>query len=436
MANLIQIKRSLNTATAPSLANGELAFTANGDHLFIGSNGASITIAGKFNPGVLTANQALVANGSSAIDKVIVANLVPTVVYANGSIGTAGQRLTSNGSSVYWETPLPGVAGANTSIQFNDSSSLAGSANLTFNKDTNTLGVPNIESSGKVNTAFITATGFSANASRIVLGTAVEANGVLGDSGQVLHSNGSAVYWANTTADITEVIAGDGMTGGGTGGAVTLNVVGSNSISVAADSISVPTGSTLTVNSTGVHVNNSLSITDLTLSGNLTVSGTLTTIDTTNLTIEDPLIKVANGNASDIVDVGLFGMYTNGGTRYTGLFRDASDSGVYKLFTGLEVEPAGTVDTGGVGYGTAMLETYLRSGALLSNSSNFNITANSIINVALSANTIKLSTLTDGGILVGNSTGFMTNLAVGTDGQVLQSNGTTVVYGTLDGGTF
>ena len=436
MANLIQIKRSLNTATAPSLANGELAFTANGDHLFIGSNGASITIAGKFNPGVLTANQALVANGSSAIDKVIVANLVPTVVYANGSIGTAGQRLTSNGSSVYWETPLPGVAGANTSIQFNDSSSLAGSANLTFNKDTNTLGVPNIESSGKVNTAFITATGFSANASRIVLGTAVEANGVLGDSGQVLHSNGSAVYWANTTADITEVVAGDGMTGGGTSGSVTLNVVGSNSISVAADSISVPTGSTLTVNSTGVHVNNNLSITDLTLSGNLTVSGTLTTIDTTNLTIEDPLIKVANGNASDIVDVGLFGMYTNGGTRYTGLFRDASDSGVYKLFTGLEVEPAGTVDTGGVGYGTAMLETYLRSGALLSNSSNFNITANSIINVAISANTIKLSTLTDGGILVGNSTNGMTNLAVGTDGYVLQSNGTTVVYGTLDGGTF
>ena len=226
------------------------------------------------------------------------------------------------------------------------------------------------------------------------------------------------------------------MTGGGTGGAVTLNVVGSNSISVAADSISVPTGSTLTVNSTGVHVNNALSITDLTLSGNLTVSGTLTTIDTTNLTIEDPLIKVANGNASDIVDVGLYGMYTNGGTRYTGLFRDASDSGVYKLFTGLEVEPGGTVDTGGVGYGTAILETYLRSGALVSNSSNFNITANSIINVAISANTIKLSTLTDGGILVGNSTNGMTNLAVGTDGYVLQSNGTTVVYGTLDGGTF
>ena len=432
MANLIQIKRSLTTANPPSLANGELAFTANGDHLFIGSNGASITIAGKFNPGVLTANQALVANGTSGIDKVIVANLVPTAIYANGSVGTAGQRLTSNGTIAYWETQLPGVVGSNTQIQFNDSSSLGSSANLTFNKDTNTLFASNLNA----NTLNIGGSLF-ANTSRIIISssTGLEANGTIGTSGQVLHSNGTSAYWANTTADITEVIAGDGLTGGGTSGAVTVTVVGANGISVAADAVGVTTGSTLTVNSTGIHVNSALSITDLTLAGNLTVSGTLTTIDTNNLTIEDPLIKVANGNLTDVVDIGLYGVYTNGGTRYTGLFRDASD-GIYKLFTGLETEPTTTINTAGVGYGEATLKAYLNSGALTSNGDNLNITANSQIAVSIYANTYRWASLSSGGIIVGNSTNGFTNLALGTDGYVLQSNGTTVVYGTLDGGTF
>ena len=67
MANLIQIKRSTVTANPTSLANGELAFSANGDVLFVGSNSAVVPIAGKRTPGVLTANQALVANSSSAI---------------------------------------------------------------------------------------------------------------------------------------------------------------------------------------------------------------------------------------------------------------------------------------------------------------------------------------------------------------------------------
>ena len=433
MANLIQIKRSLNTATAPSLANGELAFTANGDHLFIGSNGASITIAGKFSPGVLTANQALVANGTSSIDKVIVANLVPTAIYANGSIGTAGQRLTSNGTVAYWETQLPGVVGTNTQIQFNDSNSLGSSANLTFNKDTGAL------FASIINTNSISVGGgLIANSTRVAIasGVALEANSTIGVNGQVLHSNGTSIYWANTIADITEVIAGSGLTGGGTTGAVTVNVVGANGISVAADAVGVTTGSTLTVNSAGIHVNSALSITDLILAGNLTVSGTLTTIDTNNLTIEDPLIKVANGNSTDVVDVGLYGMYTNGGTRYTGFFRDASDSGIFKLFTGLETEPTTTIDTAGVGYGQATLKAYLNSGALTSNGDNLNITANSQIAVSIYANTYRWASLSSGGIIVGNSTNGFTNLALGTDGYVLQSNGTTVVYGTLDGGTF
>jgi hypothetical protein len=44
---------------------------------------------------------------------------------------------------------------------------------------------------------------------------------------------------------------------------------------------------------------------NLTVNGNLTVSGTTTFIDTQNLAIEDPIIEVAKGNASDTIDAGL-----------------------------------------------------------------------------------------------------------------------------------
>ena len=650
MANLIQIKRSLNTANATSLANGEQAFTANGDVLWIGSNGSIVPIGGKRTPGTLTANQALVANATSAIDKVIVANAVITSIYANSAIGSTGQLLTANSSGgIHWSTPAASVVGSNTQVQFNDSGALAADAGLTYNKDTDNLTVANsvlaatmnaasftvgatftanatlvnaaainvtgqvntstfyaatsanvgtavvanatgvfttgtvnaaalttsgvtinttsivpasntsghllgnstarfalsattidattitgtsanlstsvntalftvgaaftanatlvnaaaINITGQVNTATLYAatsaniasavqanstgifttgtanaavvsvgTNFIANSTQVTIaaGVKLSANGGVGSAAQVLASNGStgSPYWVTpTTGTVTSVATGNGLSGGTitatgtvsavanngivantsglfanvanglstTGGAI--NVVGGNTIVSNSTGVYVNPGATLTTNSTGLHVNTNLSITDLTLSGNLTVQGTLTTLDTINLQVKDPLIKLADQNTTtDTLSLGIYGVYGNATvTQYTGLYRETG-ANTWALFNS-QKEPTTTVDSANATYGLGSLRAFLVSGGLVSNATNISITANSTLAVAISANTLTLPTsvLTGNSVVLANSTGGLTS-SLGSDGQVLQSNGTAVLFATLDGGTF
>ena len=56
----------------------------------------------------------------------------------------------------------------------------------------------------------------------------------------------------------------------------------------------------------GQSVNNDSNVTfnDLTLSGDLTINGTVTNVDTTNLVIDDSLIKLSRNNTTDSVDIG------------------------------------------------------------------------------------------------------------------------------------
>lgn len=77
MADRLQIKRSTTDANTSNVAFGELAFTANGNILYIGdeSNNA-LAIAGERNPGTLTANQAIVTDSNTQINEIRVKNFI------------------------------------------------------------------------------------------------------------------------------------------------------------------------------------------------------------------------------------------------------------------------------------------------------------------------------------------------------------------------
>ena len=127
------------------------------------------------------------------------------------------------------------------------------------------------------------------------------------------------------------------------------------------------------------------------LTGNLTVNGSTTTVNTATLSVEDPLIILASGNdAADSVDIGFYGLYDTSGTdKYAGLFRDANDSGKFKLFKDLQVAPTTTVNTSGTGYAAGTLVANLE-GNVTGNASGTAAT----VTEAAQSNITSLGTLT------------------------------------------
>lgn len=96
---------------------------------------------------------------------------------------------------------------------------------------------------------------------------------------------------------------------------------------------------------------------DLTVTGNLTVNGTTTEVNSTTVTVDDPMVRYADNNSADSVDIGFYGKYVESSTtKYAGLVRDASDSGKFLLFSGNQTEPTTTVDLSGTGHATATLK--------------------------------------------------------------------------------
>lgn len=86
-----------------------------------------------------------------------------------------------------------------------------------------------------------------------------------------------------------------------------------------------------------------LAAADISITGDLTVGGTTTTVNATDLVVTDPLIYIGEGNDANVVDLGLVSSFNNGSYQHAGIVRDATD-GVWKLFSSVEDEPTTTIN--------------------------------------------------------------------------------------------
>ena len=84
---------------------------------------------------------------------------------------------------------------------------------------------------------------------------------------------------------------------------------------------------------------------DLTVTGNLVISGATTTLNVTSLSVSDTLIQLGKENQTDLLDIGFIGHYANTPNNHTGLIRKFSD-GKYYLFDNLQtdIEPTNIID--------------------------------------------------------------------------------------------
>ena len=164
------------------------------------------------------------------------------------------------------------------------------------------------------------------------------------------------------------------------------------------------------------HTTSEVTIGDnLTVTGDLTVSGDTITVSTSTVAIEDSLLLLAKnqGTSADAVDFGIYGKYGVGGTaKYAGIFRDLSATNdPWTFFDGLENEPGTTVNTSGTNYALAA------------------ITAAEIVGTTIDASTdftIGSTIITDGVITDSSGLQLAANLDI---------NGTSDISGTLTLGT-
>ena len=308
----ILIKRSNATATPSTLKAGELAYSYLSNTIFIGnSNGTGvINIGGLFY--------------TSQIDNATSSATANTLVRRDASGNASFNNITAGSFS--------GTANAAIYLQNSQNFSISGgditASAVVFNGDNPVT----------LNASLNTVSGLSAG----FYGGAVAGTTTI----PVIQvaANGRIMGIANTTATSSFTIS-DGTNSNTIYSGATFYNEGTKGITttVTANTVTISTDNTIVRSNTSSVGPQAIS-TDVSIAGNLIVSGTTTYINTATVQTAESLLELAsNNNVGDIVDIGFYGA-SNTGTQiaYHGLIREGSggsNAGNFYLFKNLTTKP-------------------------------------------------------------------------------------------------
>lgn len=359
-------------------------------NLTLGGNatvGGTLGVTGNVSVANVAASGALAVTGNTTVTNISASgnSAVTGNATVTGTLGVTGNASVGNisasgAASVGGNATVTGTLGVtgNTSV-----TNIAASGNATVTGNVAVTG--ELAVSGDTTVAYlqasdgitVTASGItvtgnsSVTGSFLVTGNAA-ATGSLSATGNVSGNNLSVTNNANI---------------GGT-----ANVVGAAAFGSTVD---IAGNTTVTGN---LVVQQKASISgDLEISGNIIVSGNTSYQNVTTTATEDPFIMLGANNAANLVELGLYGVYSN--TNYTGWARDHND-GIWKLFN-TTVAPTNTVDWANVTYSTAKFGSVqttanISVGNVANVGGNLNVSGAAAVTGNVTANNVSLTNNIDG----------------------------------------